>query len=384
MIATTTLSTRWQFDDVPDEEQPQAEAAVSASSDPVVKKLSDLVLPAKGDPGELLERRFLCRGGALLLAGPTGVGKSTFGEQCEMLWALGRPAFGITPARPLSSLLIQAENDEGDLAELRDGIIAGLRLSPDEARLVGERILVCREDGSVGRLFLDGVVRPLLKTYQPDLVFIDPALAFLGGDTNSQKDVGGFLRNGLQPLLREFECGAVITHHTSKPPAAKDRKGGWRGSDLAYSGSGSAEWANWPRAVLALEGTSTPGEFRLHAAKRGGRLGWRERDGETPAFVKLVRHSRKRGVICWEEVAAEEFPAVPSVDPIRDLLLTLVPVEKPISKALLIASAPAKGVSEGKARALIDQLVQEGVLQLKLEPRSGTNPLKLISRSPVS
>ena len=37
----------------------------------------------------------------------------------------GRPLFGIVPARPLKSLLIQAENDEGDLAEMRDGVIAG-------------------------------------------------------------------------------------------------------------------------------------------------------------------------------------------------------------------------------------------------------------------
>lgn len=30
---------------------------------------------------------------------------------------------------------------------------------------------------------------------EPDLLIIDPALAYLGGDTNIQKDVGTFLRN---------------------------------------------------------------------------------------------------------------------------------------------------------------------------------------------
>jgi hypothetical protein len=72
------------------------------------------------DPDELLRFRFLCRRGLLLLCGPTGIGKSSFAMQCMILWALGLPAFGIAPVRPLKSLLIQAENDEGDLAEMRE------------------------------------------------------------------------------------------------------------------------------------------------------------------------------------------------------------------------------------------------------------------------
>lgn len=405
MITTTPFAKTWRFDDIPadvhckappqagtagndsakqpDEARPAAGESASEPSVPVAKQLGTLVRPGKGDPSELLKHRFLCRGSGLLTTGPTGVGKSTLTLQCGVAWSVGRPAFGIVPARPLISLVIQAENDEGDMAEFRDGIIAGLRLNPEEAKQVGERILVSREDGSTGNQFLQGVVRPLLERHRPDLVFIDPALAFLGGETNSQKDVANFLRTGLQPLLREFECGAVITHHTSKPPAPKDRKGGWRGTDLAYSGSGSAEWANWPRAVLALEATGTPGEFRLHAAKRGGRLGWREPDGETPAFQKTLRHSRKPGVICWEELAMETSAAAPEVDRAREILLALVPTDKLIAKSLLIETARSRGVSKDKARPLIDQLVHEGVLVLTCEPRSGTNDLQLLSRSMV-
>ncbi|MEN9576943.1 MAG: hypothetical protein RL514_4798 [Verrucomicrobiota bacterium] len=80
----------------------------------------------------------------------------------------------------------------------------------------------------------------------------------------------------------------------------------------------------------------------------------------------------------------EASTAVPEVDRARDVLLALVPVDKPIAKSHLIETTQSRGVSKEKARALIDQLIHDGVLCLSHEARSGTNPLKLISRSPVS
>jgi hypothetical protein len=65
----------------------------------------------------LLGNRFLCMGGGLLFVGPSGIGKSSASVQQDILWALGRPAFGIYPARRLRVLCIQAENDDGDLGE---------------------------------------------------------------------------------------------------------------------------------------------------------------------------------------------------------------------------------------------------------------------------
>ena len=38
--------------------------------------------------------------------------------QMSMNWALGRTTFGIRPERPLKSLIVQAENDRGDVAEM--------------------------------------------------------------------------------------------------------------------------------------------------------------------------------------------------------------------------------------------------------------------------
>ncbi len=274
--------------------------------EPVARLLSELQNHHRNDRNELLLFRFLCRLGTLLLCGPTGIGKSSLALQFAILWAIARDCFGIAPARPLKSLIVQAENDDGDIAEMRDGVIAGLGLSAEEKKAACDNILIVREDERTGIAFLHETVRRLLAEHKPDLLWIDPALSFLGGESNSQKDVGGFLRNGLNPLLREFNCGCVIVHHTNKPASGKE-KPQWSAGDFAYLGSGSAEWANHARAVLALRSIGSHNVFELQAGKRGSRLGWRESDGQTKAFAKYLAHAKEPGVICWREVTADEL-----------------------------------------------------------------------------
>jgi len=261
------------------------------------QSLFELARPERNDPNELLKNRFLCRGGGLLLVGPTGIGKSSFSMQAMILWAIGKPCFGITPARPLKSLLIQAENDDGDLAEFRDGVIAGLELTPAEVALARQHVFVRRESVATGAEFFSKVVGPLLEHHKPDLLWIDPALAYLGGDTNSQAEVGAFLRNMLNPLLQKHQCGGIVVHHTNKPPTGRE-KPDWKGGEIAYSGSGSAEWANWSRAVLTIRGIGLHDVFELHAAKRGARLGWRDAEGGK-TYSKFIAHAKESGVVCW-------------------------------------------------------------------------------------
>ena len=224
--------------------------------------------------------------------------------QCAILWALGRDCFGIAPARPLKSLFIQAENDDCDIAEMRDGVIAGLNLSPEDAELAKNSILVCREDSKTSTRFFAETVAPLLKLHKPDILWIDPALAYIGGVSSSQTDVGAFLRNGLNPLVREFNCGVVVVHHTNKPPSGQE-KPNWKAGDFAYLGGGSVEWANWARAVLAIRSVGSHDIFQLMAAKRGSRLGWNEPDG-SKSYSKLIAHAKEPGVICWRTVDPSE------------------------------------------------------------------------------
>jgi hypothetical protein len=354
-----------------------------AAGPPEAKLLSALVRHKDDDPNELLKHRFLCRSFGLLLVGPTGIGKSSLAMQAMILWAIGRPMFGIEPVKPLKSLLIQAENDDGDLAEMRDGVIQGLKLTDDDAKRAVENIVVVREDSRTGFGFFVEVVRPLLEKHQPDLLWIDPALAYLGGEVSSQKDVGGFLRNMLNPLVREFNCAVVVVHHTNKPPKGKE-KPDWSAGDFAYLGSGSAEWANWARTVLAMRSLGSHSVFELRASKRGDRLRWVESDGETKSYAKIIAHANEPGVICWREADESEVPQTGKAKkiPTKEDIMPHVPTEGTISKEALRGKANRAGIALNKINPLIAELIDDGQLFEWQEKRPGTNARKLLSRKP--
>lgn len=379
-MSVPTLRTDW----VQMDELPVVEVMAAGRPAPVARLLGELIRHETNDPNELLRHRFLCRGGGLLLVGPTGIGKSSFAMQCMILWSLGLPALGIHPARPLKSLLIQAENDDGDLAEMRDGVMRGLELTEAQRREALANILVVSEDTRSGQAFCDEVIRTLLEQHQPDLLWIDPALAYLGGDTAHQKDVGAFLRNGLNPLLHEFNCGCVLVHHTNKPPSGQE-KPNWAAGDFAYAGSGSAEWANWSRAVLAIRSMGSHTVFELLAAKRGARLDWRNPDGITKTCQQFITHASVPGVIYWREAGVDEVDAAATqakqTGKDRADLMALVPMDRPISKANLFERCSKIGIGINLARRLSNALIEDGNELFEwVRRRPGKKPAPYLAR----
>lgn len=280
------------------------DAQAEALPDPQrLKRLADVERSQSNGPDEVIRHRFLCRQGSLLLVGPTGIGKSSFSLQCAILWASGVTAFGLEPARPLRTLLCQAENDEGDLAEFRDGVCRGLDLNEETVRKGLENIFVLSEKSKTGAE-LCITLEALMVGQNYDLVIIDPALAYLGGDSNKGADVSRFLRNELNPVLEKANVGCVLIHHTVKPPREKGAQ--WRAGDLAYLGSGSAEFANWARAVLALQSVGSHDVYKLVVGKRGKRLRWTDDDANAITH-RWIAHHGEPGVICWRLAEPDEY-----------------------------------------------------------------------------
>jgi len=224
------------------------------------------------DPTQLLGKRWICRGGSALWVGSSGLGKSVLCMQAAITWAIAESFFGINPhGEGLKSLIIQAENDEGDVAESVQGVFKAMNLTDKQKELVMARVTIVRDCTSTGEKFVDRV-RRLVEKYKPDLVWIDPLLAFIGGDLSSQETASAFLRNMLNPLSLSAGFAWMLIHHTPKPVKEGN---GYQGADKAYSGFGSSELTNWARSVLTLApcGEDADGKriYRLEVTKRGKR-----------------------------------------------------------------------------------------------------------------
>jgi len=250
----------------------------------------------ENDPTTVLGNRWLCRGGSLSVIGQSGIGKSSFLMQMAIMLAIGRPFFNIEVKRPYKVIVMQAENDTGDLAEAFKGIVGSMSLSDEEKTLLRTNIKFYRETVKVGLEFVK-MARRLIVHHKADFFFADPLLSFAGGDISNQAYASQFLRNWIQPVLMETGVVWVFLHHTGKPKAKEDSSAGTI-SDLAYSGLGSSELVNWSREVAVLRRTDKIKPFfELVLTKRGKRAGLLDKDGKSTAFMNL-RHAEGR--ILWE------------------------------------------------------------------------------------
>lgn len=248
------------------------------------------------DPTTVLGNRWLCKGGSLSIIGQSGIGKSSFLMQMAIMLAIGRPFFGIEVTRPFKCIVMQAENDTGDLSEAFKGITGSMSLSDEEKTLLRSNIKFYRESVKVGETFVKQA-RKLIVHNNADFFFADPLLSFAGGDVSNQEYSSRFLRNWIQPVLMETGVVWVWLHHTGKPKAKEDASAASI-SDLAYSGLGSSELVNWSREVAVLRRTDKMKPFfELVLTKRGKRAGLKDKDGKSTVIMNL-RHAEGR--ILWE------------------------------------------------------------------------------------
>ena len=333
----------------------------AATTTPVARRLFDLRPSVDAPENELLRNRFLSRKGSMLIVGNTGIGKSSLTMQMMIQWALGDGCFGIDPARPLKSLLVQGENDEQRNGERipkpSDGVVGSLLLNDEQRATINRSVVVCHEVERSSEEFVEEVLDRLIVTHQPDLVWIDPVFQYLGGDSNQQEVVSSFLRQQLGRLLKRHQCAVILIHHTNKPGRANNNSTSSNPNLRAYDAAGSAEFGNWPRAILSLQATSNGSNYKLVAAKRGGRLGWRMPDGTTPSFIKLLTHSRQPGVIYWQEAGLNANPA--PANPINQ------PAINPDAPQPAVNAAPDDGLDDAD-RAVLANIPVDGSVEKKV------------------
>jgi hypothetical protein len=257
---------------------------------------------AQHDPDCLIGRRYMVRGGNCLWAGGSGYGKSSLMMQIVVYLATGTPIYGLKSFRPLKQLIIQAENDEGDMSEQLNGVFGGIQKLGEidldgKAAQIEKNIGIHRVIGKSGNDFLS-LLDSLLEIDCPDMVWLDPLLAFAGCDLLNSERTGRFLREGLFPIFAKRRVFGNVIHHVGKPQ--RDGEDHPTSTiDLQYLGFGTSEIQNSFRAVnILMPVKGTPDLYRLAFTKRGERANVRNPEGEWTRDI-YIKHAAQADGICW-------------------------------------------------------------------------------------
>lgn len=314
----------------------------------------------------LLGDRYLCRGGGMFVVAPSGQGKSSLSCQLAVEWSIGGDPIGIKAVKPLRVLIIQGEDDQGDVTEMTKWVMnAGF--SQEKLSMIGRNTHIETVNDVVGDKFIK-VLDNFCGKWMPDIVIINPYTSFLGKEPKDDEAANRFLREGLTPLLHKHGCAAVIMHHT--PKTQFNPSADFTTTDFMYRGAGCASMTNWARAYLVFEPVNEEKLFRFVAAKRGQRIGWE-------SSVRFYRHSRVPGEIKWlqaseaevEEAISKKSKKKRSIS--EDKLLSVFSLVEPIAKSTAEKKMMELGASQSEARSAIQRFIDEDLILVGEPTRKG-------------
>jgi len=324
----------------------------------------------------LLGNRYLTRKSGMFFIGPSGQGKSTAIMQSVVCWSCGRSAFEIEPASALRILLVQAEDDDDDLTDMAR-VADHLELSTAEKQLVRQNAWIETVNDKLG-IFATNLIREFLAEHPCDLLIINPYTAYLDGSIQDDEINSKFLRTNLQTIANEHNCALLIVHHTPKTNF-RQNTGKWSTMDWMYSGAGAAVLTNWARAIIAIDPMGESGVFKFIAAKRGQKIGWRDR-------VNYFRHDARQGVLLWTKADHDEIAQAASDKGGRAIssadVCAAVPIVEGIRKMALREKLQKAGATQRVAKECIEIALDEGFInEIKTKGDGHTSNIKMIYRS---
>ena len=194
---------------------------------------------------------------------------------------------------------------------------------------------VCNEAGF-------GILKSVLEALRPDVLKLDPLVAFCGGGNMNDNAVMALVSRQLKRLAVQYDCAILIVHHTRK---------GSRGSDSAGDAeeiSGASSIVNLSRRALMLKPMSD------EEAKLLGVL-----PSERPQYLKLIdaksNLAPRSADSPWYRLHSVELPnPEPPVYPHGDNVQAIARVHLPT-----LNSAAATADDQKIRRAILD-LVDRG------------------------
>lgn len=141
---------------------------------------------------------------------------------CSALVDSGRDLWKLKPHKARKVVLIQAENNFLDLVEPAQSITRILGLSETEKADLRKNFRVISDDTHSGEGFVR-LLSSICDRYKPEIVIVDPLMAYIGGEISKQEVCTKFFRNGINPVIHRHNIGLILLHHTGKP-RSKDLK----------------------------------------------------------------------------------------------------------------------------------------------------------------
>ena len=212
----------------------------------------------------LLGDGFLEREGAALLAGPSGIGKSSIAMQMGCCWACGKPAFHFEPPRALRIVMMQHEDSQNDLVR-QSAIVEWHGLNK---ALIDTNFWIETVRGQIGAAAVK-IMADLVKWWRADVLILNPLTAYHDGDISQNKDNVRFLYSELGRLLSELRIALFAFHHKGKPP-----RGGTKNGhedvyhEIMYEVLGGSVLTNFFRGIITVSPIPNSAVYRFTVAKR--------------------------------------------------------------------------------------------------------------------
>jgi len=323
-------------------------------------------------------------GRGLVLSAIGGGSKTTMQYHFGIAGVIGRVPWGWTIPKTGSSALFLCEDTEANVHRKLDSMKAGLNLSADEIRLLGQRMRVFPLAGKESRLLESDGRGPLFETNLVDallhavsllprpVVFIglDPALALTSGDEINpahQRRLGELVDN----IAIETGACVVLATHAAKGLQASDEIG-------SHTSRGSGAITDAVRGEFVLRGmTAQEGrqfgivdiaERRAYvqlAATKGNEL-------PPAAFAPLWLRRGPGGVLLPAELEPQQTNAVgrrelSALDILRDLATTAAPSLKTWRDACGAAGLISGTTEQAKEKAM--QRIKDTLAEARLIER---------------
>ena len=302
-----------------------------------------------------LVKDIIYRGGATVISGPGGVGKSLL--TLNMALALGSPGVStflhLTVASQSGTLILQTENsavDTKDRLQLManyPGFRAGFKnVYSCTSNLNDIRVLNgdLTRDSFLNRIFQD------IQSTGAGLLVIDPLISVNPGDENDNSHMRRMLER-LTLLMSVTGIAVVIVHHVGRTVS----------SGASYAGRGASAVGDWVHNSFLLKPDHKSGTLELSCQKA--------RNSKKPDPIQMKLNQN----LVFERVhQAGNFNGVYNQRIVTDALLGIGGIANKQKELVDAIIANAPDINKTKAHEIIKDVVAEGVIIEGQKGRSKT------------